>query len=81
MTKFTKIGNPGTALSCATPMGTTAGQGTGMGWHAEYVVSASARAAAVTRVLGIDVVRTDVDLPTRKQPKIHLPQPPLERSP
>lgn len=81
MSEFMKIGIPGTTLSCATPMGTAAGQGTDMRWHAEYVVSARLRAVAVTRVLGINAARTDADLPTHKQPKIHVPHPPLERSP
>lgn len=81
MIEISKIGNPGTALSCATRMGKTAGQGTGMRWLAEYGVSTLPRAASVTRALGIDVVRSHVDLPTPKQPKICVPQPSPERSP
>lgn len=82
MTNSTLIGNPGTTLSCATPMGMTAGRGTGLRWADVYVAAAvRVRHLVAVRVNGTAAARTIADLPTSKQPKIHVPQPPLERSP
>jgi hypothetical protein len=83
---FMTIGNPGAALSCATPVDAVAGQGSGMRWAKESAMSAGIPArlrhlADRSRVFGVDVVPTATDLPTNKQPKIYVPHPPLERSP
>jgi hypothetical protein len=86
---FMTIGNPGAALSCATPVDAVAGQGSGMRWAKESAMSAGIPArlrhlADRSRVgvgVDVDVVPTATDLPTNKQPKIYVPHPPLERSP
>lgn len=80
------IGNPGTALSCATPVSAVVGQGIGLRWAKENVLSAGIparlrRLAARSSAFGAEVMPTATDLPTYKQPTIHVPHPPLERSP
>jgi hypothetical protein len=80
------IGNPGTTLSCATPVAAVAGQGMGLRWGKEIALSAGVPArlrplANRSRAFGVVVVPAATDMPTYKQPKIHVPHPPLERSP
>lgn len=85
------IGNRGTTLSSAAPMGAQAEHGTGVRRAMACVLSAGTPA----RLRHLALVRTDVfgvvvatnaavrtaDLPTTKQPKIHVPPPRRERSP
>jgi hypothetical protein len=82
----TMIGNPGTTLFCAAPMGTTAGQGAGMRLVVDSALSARhairlRSTADWIRVFGNEVVPAPADLPMAKQPKIYVPSPPHERSP
>ncbi|WP_236795321.1 hypothetical protein [Amycolatopsis sp. GM8] len=76
------IGNPGTTLSCASPMGAVNGQGIGVRWSEESVAGNPVRVLADrSRAFGVELMLADAVLPTYEQPKIHVPHPPLERSP
>ena len=92
MESFMTIGNRGTTLSSAAPMGAPAGRGTGMrgvvacapsaGIPARLRHIALARTAEVRVAAAAYVAARTADLPTtKKQPKIYVPPPRRERSP
>lgn len=77
------IGNRGTTLSCAAP-GAVIGQGIGVRWaqeDARHFGNVEQLLVDRSRAFGVDVVPTDAVMPTYALPKIHVPHPPLERSP
>jgi hypothetical protein len=80
------VANPGTTLSCAVPTSAAAGQGAGMRRASEDVRlnEYAARLRHVTewsRAASTELFPVNADSSKVKQPKIHVPQPPQERSP
>lgn len=82
MITYMTTDNPGTTLSCAALPTTTVGWGTGAYRAAEVVLAGRVRrVVGETRVPGIRHIPVDVDLPSRKQSPIRVPQRSQERSP
>jgi len=81
MTKIMKIGNPGTALSCAISTTAAARQGAGPRWFERALFTTHGVRVRPGSAAFDLAVPAYVDVPAATQPKYHVPHSLLERSP